>query len=47
MADELLPSGAIIHIENLEVLDKHKHHSAHKPPTLEELLAALLERRRR
>ncbi len=32
-------------IENLEVLDKHKHHSAHKPPTFVELLQALLKRK--
>jgi hypothetical protein len=32
--------------ENLEVLDKHKHHYAHKPPTLEEIVKALLARRK-
>jgi len=31
-------------LENLEVLDKHKHHHAHKPPTLAEIIRALLER---
>ena len=31
-------------IENLEVLDKHQHHHAHKPPALAELIEALLKR---
>jgi hypothetical protein len=29
-------------IENLEVLDKHKHHHAHKPPAITEIIQALL-----